>query len=209
MIQKMGAELSSKATVQQLLDAMKQLQRDSVNAFNKEIREIDSHVNRLQREMREMAKSDYDCTEGMRALAKSCLDAKKVKNQINIFIVQVTSLEREIRLQATQQKINALIKDSGSVVGKINELFDTHGFREGIVGLSKELHRMGIVNSMFNDQFDNALSSDADSQVNVEIDNIIKKVLESDQVHNNALPAIPQGDVNADVEAGDVNAYVA
>lgn len=98
----MGAELSPKATVQQLLDAMKQLQRDSVSAFNKEIREIDSHVSRLQREMREMAKLNYDCSEGMRALAKSCLDAKKVKDQINLFIVQVTSLEREVRLQATQ-----------------------------------------------------------------------------------------------------------
>lgn len=205
----MGAELSSKATVQQLLDAMKQLQRDSVSAFNKEIREIDAHVARLQREMRDMAKLDYDCTEGMRALAKSCLDAKKVKDQINVFIVHVTSLEREIRLQAAQQQINALIKDSGAVVGKINELFDTHGFREGIVGLSKELHRMGIVNSMFNDQFDNALSNNIDSRANAEIDNIIKQVLESDQARNNALPAIPQGNVNADVEAGEVDENVA
>lgn len=205
----MGAELSPKATVQQLLDAMKQLQRDSVSAFNKEIREIDSHVNRLQREMREMAKLNYDCSEGMRALAKSCLDAKKVKDQINLFIVQVTSLEREVRLQATQQQIHALIKDSGAVVGRINELFSTNGFREGIVNMSRELERMGIVNSIFNSQFENALqSNDVDARVEAEINDVINKVLESDQA-SGALPAIPQGSVSANVEAASMNEYEA
>lgn len=205
----MGAELSPKATVQQLLDAMKQLQRDSVSAFNKEIREIDSHVNRLQREMREMAKLNYDCSEGMRALAKSCLDAKKVKDQINLFIVQVTSLEREVRLQATQQQIHALIKDSGAVVGRINELFSTNGFREGIVNMSRELERMGIVNSIFNSQFENALqSNDMDTRVEAEINDVINKVLESDQA-SGALPAIPQGSVSANVEAASMNEYEA
>ncbi|ESU37052.1 Vacuolar protein sorting 24 [Giardia duodenalis] len=205
----MGAELSPKATVQQLLDAMKQLQRDSVSAFNKEIREIDSHVSRLQREMREMAKLNYDCSEGMRALAKSCLDAKKVKDQINLFIVQVTSLEREVRLQATQQQIHALIKDSGAVVGRINELFSTNGFREGIVNMSRELERMGIVNSIFNSQFENALqSNDMDARVEAEINDVINKVLESDQA-SGALPAIPQGSVSANVEAASMNEYEA
>ncbi|EFO64543.1 Hypothetical protein GLP15_4826 [Giardia lamblia P15] len=205
----MGAELSPKATVQQLLDAMKQLQRDSVSAFNKEIREIDSHVNRLQREMREMAKLNYDCSEGMRALAKSCLDAKKVKDQINLFIVQVTSLEREVRLQATQQQIHALIKDSGAVVGRINELFSTNGFREGIVNMSRELERMGIVNSIFNSQFENALqNNDIDARVEAEINDVINKVLESDQA-SGALPAIPQGSVDTNVEATNMNEYEA
>lgn len=205
----MGAELSSKATVQQLLDAMKQLQRESVSAFNKEIREIDSQVTKLQREMRELAKLDYDCSEGIRSLAKSCVDAKRVKDQINIFITQVTSLEREVRMQATQQQIHALIKDSGAVVGKINELFNTNGLREGIVGLSKELGRMGIITSMFNSQFEDALQSgNLDTRADAEIDNIINEVLKSGQVYE-ALPAIPQGNVDTNVETGNINEYEA
>uniref|UniRef100_H2YYM0 Charged multivesicular body protein 3 n=1 Tax=Ciona savignyi TaxID=51511 RepID=H2YYM0_CIOSA len=125
-------------------------------ALRKESRTLDRQIRAIQREQEKVKRTLKDAAkkgdkQSCNILAKELVNSNKSINRIYASKAQISSVEMSIKNQASMARVSGAFEKSTEVMRAMQALVKVDEVRETMMGLSKEMMKMGIVEEMMDD----------------------------------------------------------
>lgn len=163
-----------------------------------EQRKIDTQVTKIRREeqkvklsMKQAAKQDDQ--HATRMLAKELIRSRKAVNRMYTCKTQMSSVSMQLQNQLSQTKLAGTMSKSAEIMKDMNAIMNVREMQQGMMAMSKEMQKAGLIDEVMNDTLDDALDEDiSDSELEDEVRKVVAEVtmgkMEGASVRQNAMP---------------------
>lgn len=191
----------------------KKFVRESSAALRKQERVLDRQIRSIQREedkaklsIKQAAKKGDKTTCGI--LAKEIINTRKAKSRIYTAKANIKSVELTMKQQAAMVRTTGALEKSTKVMESMQKLIKVSEVRDSMMGLQKEMMKMGIIDEMMDDTFSTLdEGEDVEEATQAEIDKVLQEITAGalaplPDSEDHALPSVPTPEV-ADEEEED------
>lgn len=156
--------------------------REISSELRKQGRLLDRQINQITREMNKVkitlktaAKKGDKATCNI--LAKEVVNAKKAINRIYASKAQINSVDMTLKNQISMARVSGAFEKSTEVMKSMQSLVKVSEVQETMMSLSKEMMKMGIMEEMMEDSFDNVTEEEEmEEAAQDEIDKVLYEI---------------------------------
>jgi len=196
--------------------------KEQVQEWSRKIRkeghQLDRQINQIKREEMKATRSIKECAkrgdkESARVLAKEVVASRKAVNRIYTAKANLSSVEMQMRNQASQLRLAGSLQKSSEVMKSMQQLVKLPELQKTMMELSKEMTKAGIIEEMVEDTMEMMEDTDElEDDVQTEVDKVLnelttdvgKKLASAPKVSAEASISLPEpGEVELEAEDGD------
>ena len=162
---------SSGPSKDQVRDLVRKLRREE-RAVEREIRQVEKQENEIKVELKKVAKQGH--VEAAKALAKNIVQARKTKTRLFTARAQMESVAVQMQQSAAAARLATGMQESTEVMKAMQSLISVPECAAVARELSKEMTKIGILEEMMEDTFEDVLGDPEDESL---ADEEVEKVM--------------------------------
>ncbi|CAL8094804.1 unnamed protein product [Calicophoron daubneyi] len=170
----------------------------------REAASVQAVCKKTETEIKNRAKSGK--MDEAKILAKSLIGARKTLSHLRITGAHLDTVISELNCQISSQRMEGCIQSSTGIMKSMSALVKIPELRSVMMGMSKEMHKMGLLEEMIDDTMSPALGDpEMDEATDAEVGKILKELTTDfsarapDPVMD-SLPAGAEGEVDDNME---------
>jgi len=159
--------------------------KEQVNEWSKKIRK---ERNQLDRQIRQIQRSEAQAVasikqaakkndpDSAKILAREVVNARKAVTRIHTAKANLSSVEMQMKAQASQLRIAGCLSKSTDVMKSMQQLVKMPEIQKTMMEMSKEMMKAGIIEEMMEDTMESMEPEDLEEDVQLEVDKVLSEL---------------------------------
>lgn len=148
--------------------------RKERNGLDRQIRQIQRSEAQAIVSIKQAAKKNDP--DSAKILAREVVNARKAVTRIHTAKANLSSVEMQMKAQASQLRIAGCLSKSTEVMKSMQQLVKLPEIQETMMEMSKEMMKAGIMEEMLEDAMESAEPEDLEEDTQLEVDKILSEL---------------------------------